>query len=290
VLIIGIGLYCSFLSSDSSAHSGDVSNVPNGDVFSCDMCHDPETTFKSHYRNAGSQWTVALANQDSDGDGYSNGVELQDPTGSWSEGDPDPGNQSLVTNPGSASSHPQGTSAPTSTPTPTRTPTMIPTSTPPPADTPTSTPTLPGNPTSTPTNPGDPTGTPVPPSPTQTGCGTTGVTLFMPSSLYHGGDICACEAMVCNSEGTTLTGYPLFVILSMFDQFYFAPGFTTGFDNYLGSYPEFPAGQTMVGVLPQFIWPQDVGAVSGCVWYAALTDPEMSGLIGEMDTFEFAWE
>lgn len=46
-------------------------------------------------------WTTALALGDSDGDGYTNGEELQDPQGLWRNGDPDPpgGASSRVSNP-----------------------------------------------------------------------------------------------------------------------------------------------------------------------------------------------
>jgi photosystem II stability/assembly factor-like uncharacterized protein len=45
-------------------------------------------------------WGPALAARDSDLDGIPNGEELQDPTGAWTPGDPQPGDSELVTNPG----------------------------------------------------------------------------------------------------------------------------------------------------------------------------------------------
>ena len=45
-------------------------------------------------------WDATLAGMDSDGDGFTNGQELQDPTGSWVPGDPNPGVESCVTRPG----------------------------------------------------------------------------------------------------------------------------------------------------------------------------------------------
>ena len=51
-------------------------------------------------------WGPALAKLDSDGDGFTNGEELQDPNGTWKKGDPNPGTSALVTHPGDASSHP----------------------------------------------------------------------------------------------------------------------------------------------------------------------------------------
>ena len=170
--------FCIFFVMPAMAYTVDLNRIPNSSVFSCDTCHSSGNSFRSAYNNAGRQWTTALANLDSDGDGFSNGVELQDPSGTWNEGDPNPGNQSLVTNPGSSSSHPTNpTNTPTRTPTATFTP-VPPTNTP----TPTNTPVPPTNtpmPTSTPvppTNTPIPTSTPIPPTST-------------PSDCYHDGDV-----------------------------------------------------------------------------------------------------
>jgi hypothetical protein len=89
---------------NSSALPSFVGRVPNGSVFSCSTCHTAPPTlnpFGNAFLNASLTWGPALAALDSDGDGFSNGGELGDPTGS---GTPTPG--ALVTNPGDASSHP----------------------------------------------------------------------------------------------------------------------------------------------------------------------------------------
>lgn len=93
-----------------------VQQIPNGSKFSCSNCHvDPNG---GGTRNAFGQdveqrvtpgstnnfWSAALANMDSDGDGFTNGVELQDPNGTWTSGTI--GDFNLVTNPGNASSKP----------------------------------------------------------------------------------------------------------------------------------------------------------------------------------------
>ncbi len=70
-------------------YSSYVSKVPNGSVFSCQTCHK-EKKFKADFANNGHKWDAALAVKDSDGDGATNGVELQDPNGNWRENDPDP--------------------------------------------------------------------------------------------------------------------------------------------------------------------------------------------------------
>jgi hypothetical protein len=45
-------------------------------------------------------WSEELAKLDSDGDGTTNGAELQDPGGTWRPGEDDPGEVAAVTNPG----------------------------------------------------------------------------------------------------------------------------------------------------------------------------------------------
>ncbi|UCE28017.1 MAG: hypothetical protein JSW52_04490 [Candidatus Coatesbacteria bacterium] len=72
--------------------------VPNGAVNSCNTCHY-SGAFADDFREAGGQWTAALAALDSNGDGASNGAELGDPFGSWAVGRPDPGDPFRVTNP-----------------------------------------------------------------------------------------------------------------------------------------------------------------------------------------------
>lgn len=94
------------------------SQIPNGSKFSCANCHfnpgggGPRNNFGSAVETRvtpGGQedfWGTALASQDSDGDGFSNGQELGDPTGSWRPGQPNPGNFSSVSNPGDPNSKP----------------------------------------------------------------------------------------------------------------------------------------------------------------------------------------
>jgi hypothetical protein len=109
-----------------------VGEIPNGSIFSCANCHDPDqsvTRFGTDFLASHLLWSEQLALLDSDLDGYANGIELQDPDGTWIKGQPDPGDPSLVTNPSDRYSYP---GAPTATPTvtPTELPTEIPTATP----------------------------------------------------------------------------------------------------------------------------------------------------------------
>ncbi|MFH1052205.1 MAG: T9SS type A sorting domain-containing protein [bacterium] len=92
-----------------------VSNIPNGSVNSCNTCHPNGNTHqfntfgnasKSYLSSGKINWSAQFATLDSDGDGFTNGEELQDPEGTWQQGNPAPGEASLVTNPGDASSFP----------------------------------------------------------------------------------------------------------------------------------------------------------------------------------------
>ena len=141
---------------------------------------------------------------------------------------------------------------------------------------------LTGDPTPTPTSPDTPT-----PEPTQP-C-TMGVTLWMPSNHFSPNDICSCSVTVCNDTGASLEGYPLFVILDVFSAYFFAPSFDPDYDNYLDLYPSFAPEKTVIDVLPEFNWPAGAGDVDGVVWYAGVTDPSISGLIGDYDMWIFGW-
>lgn len=113
-----------------------VSNLPNGSVNSCHNCH--MSPFGGDDRNPFGQAVEALIpivgenfwgqmgihETDSDGDGISNGAELQDPTGAWRPMMPQPGDPALVTNPGFP---PPVTPTPSPSPTPSPLPTLVPT-------------------------------------------------------------------------------------------------------------------------------------------------------------------
>ncbi len=200
-----------------------------------------------------------------------------------------------------------GTVTPTSTGTLPPTPTCSQTQTPQPTDTPTPTPTYSGTATPppptttpTPTPSGSPTPLPDTPTPPDTftptprvsptpECPETGVEISMPAEMFHPGDTCWCRAAVCNAEGDTLSGYPLFVVLDVFGNYYFGPDFTELPDNYLDAYPEWPTGETIVEVLPEFFWPENAGTAEGIIWYAALTDPDVRNIFGTLGTFRFGW-
>ncbi len=96
------------------ARSWRVSQVPNGTSFSCTLCHvrpngaGPKNAFGDAVGGVvgrGSRaefWSAALAQLDSDGDGFTNGQELGDP-----DGDSEPIPEAQVTHPGDPASKPE---------------------------------------------------------------------------------------------------------------------------------------------------------------------------------------
>lgn len=119
-------------------------------------------------------------------------------------------------------------------------------------------------------------------------CTETGVALWMPAHSFAPGQTCGCRATVCNAGATPLANHPLFVILDVAGTYFFAPSFSA-YDNYLTAHGSFPPGRTEVIVLPNFSWPAGAGSFSGCMFYGALTNPAVTTLVGEMDSWFFSW-
>ncbi len=100
-----------------------VDRIPNGAAFggfpnSCNVCHNNITVnnttnrFGDTFLLYAQIYNTGLAATDTDCDGFTNGHELQDPTGSWMQGQPNPGNPALVSDPSKASSIPPNLTAP----------------------------------------------------------------------------------------------------------------------------------------------------------------------------------
>lgn len=114
-IFAAISLFCPFM---LNAIAKRVQQIPNGQEFRCANCHISEfgggqlTPFGMQVRNGYLDnngdviWSAALAALDSDGDGATNGEEMQDPNGEWSIGQNNPGDRILVTNPGDNTSVP----------------------------------------------------------------------------------------------------------------------------------------------------------------------------------------
>ncbi len=87
------------LASTADARSFRVSQVPNGGDANCLTCHSSANgggarnafgaAIEAALNGQNADWSKVY-NLDSDGDGYSNGLELGDPDGTWVIGDADP--------------------------------------------------------------------------------------------------------------------------------------------------------------------------------------------------------
>ncbi len=169
------------------------------------------------------------------------------------------------------------------------TPTPIPSETPT-TPTPTSPPTHSPTPTPTPTS--QPPSTPTPttqPSPTPNLF--TGVKLEMPSTYYRPGDIFYLIAYIGNNEGHTLQNIPLFVILDInTGDYWFYPSwkhYPNDIDYFL--FEELPIGITTKTIIQEFVWPQVEGSMSGIKFHGAITDSNITKILGIFSTLEFGY-
>jgi len=97
--------------------------------------------------------------------------------------------------------------------------------------------------------------------------------------------MCHCSVHVCNTDPVTYTDVPVFVILDVYGMLFFAPSFGA-FDYYDDP---IPPGTTTIQVLPSFPWPAGAGEAHDIHFYAAMTNPAMTDLMGDMDMFAFGW-
>lgn len=146
--------------------------------------------------------------------------------------------------------------------------------------------------TPTPTPSPDPVISPTPtseympsPTPAPNQCHPSSVNITMPKHDFYPGDTCACSITICNSTSDLWNGYRLFAALQIAGCFYFAPDFTH-FDYITMS---FLPGETRYSVLDEFIWPEGASSYEDAIWYAALMDPTMANVIGNISSFDFSW-
>jgi len=109
----------------------------------------------------------------------------------------------------------------------------------------------------------------------------------MPDDYFTPGEACWASATVCNPGPDEPTDIPFFVILDVYGELFFAPSFNQEFDVYM--IEVLTVGEHDFQVLPEFIWPAGAGSASNIFWYAAMTDPGITQIIGEWDIFEFGW-
>jgi hypothetical protein len=111
----------------------------------------------------------------------------------------------------------------------------------------------------------------------------------MPGDFFRPGNACFVTAKICNAEGNSLTLCPVFIILDLHGNYYFAPGFSQALDYYLDEIPSIAEGTTRLPVIEEFIWPAKCGYESGVQWISAVTDPNLTNIIGDLSTRSFGW-
>ncbi len=82
---------------------------------------------------------------------------------------------------------------------------------------------------------------------------------------------------------------PVFVLLDVGGILYFGPGFGTTPDNYLGVIPSIPPDNSIYRIIDRFKWPTGAGEMTGVRLIAAMTDPDVTEIVSNVDIVEFGW-
>ncbi|MBN2053662.1 right-handed parallel beta-helix repeat-containing protein [bacterium] len=192
--------------------------------------------------------------------------------------------------PVSCSPTPPATPQPTQPP-PTGTPELSPSAVPSVIHTPveTATPVITDTPAETPPPtgvPATPTPEPAPPPPID-----LGVQLVMPATVFFPGDICWLQAYMQNNTAHFYAEYNLFVILDVGIGVYWCyPSwnqYPPGLDWEL--YEGLFTGTRSVVILSPFTWPEGCGACDLVCFYGAMTDVEVTQVIGEIGICSFSY-
>jgi len=163
---------------------------------------------------------------------------------------------------------------------------------------PTPTPTTgPGTPTNTP-HPPSPTPTPLPPTFTPTPgppdptasptipCDNLGVEIRYPATYFRPDDEFYLNLEICNNLMHIMTDIPIFVILEVQGNFWFAPGWTQTVDYYQ---EDLPVALTEKLIINPFLWPENAGSFNGAVFWSAITNPALTNILGDIGVWEFSW-
>lgn len=138
----------------------------------------------------------------------------------------------------------------------------------------------------TPTPSPSPSGSTPTATPTSSTCDELKADIWMPSNFFHPGDVCAVEVRICNPSVATYHDVPLFVILDVYGNYYFAPDFSS-FAYY--TLEDVASGQTTLSILSQFNWPDGAGIAENINWYAGMTNKDQTQLFGNYGFFSFGW-
>ncbi|MBN1878869.1 hypothetical protein JW823_02065, partial [bacterium] len=138
-----------------------------------------------------------------------------------------------------------------------------------------------------PTNTPTPTSPPPTATPTSTECDWLGTELEMSQTEpYQAGNTFWLQVHVCNNTGSDMMDVPTAVLLGVYGQYWFWPGWEMTFDYMMKDYE---MGLTSFYALEPFTWPTVSGTVAGLEFYSALLTPQMDNIIGEFGYVTFGY-
>lgn len=118
------------------------------------------------------------------------------------------------------------------------------------------------------------------------GNGTPATRIRMPSAIFTAGDPFGIETVIWNPSLTPMTGVPLFVLLDVYGEYFFWPGWSRTADYRTVA---LQPGANAIEIIPEFAWPAGAGSAEGIGLYAAMTDAAMTELYGSLDHVTFGW-
>lgn len=89
---------------------------------------------------------------------------------------------------------------------------------------------------------------------------TPAAAIRMPATMFTAGDTFRMDVDVWNPSPVTRTDVPLFVILDVYGELLFWPGWSKVVDY---ATITVPPGASRISILPEFMWPADAGAADG---------------------------
>jgi hypothetical protein len=114
-----------------------------------------------------------------------------------------------------------------------------------------------------------------------------GLNIILSQLCFEPGDSFILQIYLYNEPGTFYQDIPLFVMIDLYGQYNWWPGWTEEIQYRL---IDFDSTGDMVNIL-NFVWPDNAGTGSNVRIHAALTDPEITQLLSEdsYDSQAFAW-
>lgn len=121
-------------------------------------------------------------------------------------------------------------------------------------------------------------------SPAPAAGGTRGTFFAGMPRTVRPGDTFKCSVTLANPGPKSYMDTPLFVVLECYGEYFCLPDFSA-YSHYS---VDLVPGSMTVHAVPAFVWPSGAGT-GAAVFYAAMTDPDMTHLFGEASALSFEW-